>query len=178
MELWDLYDRNRVKTGKSHVRGTPLPPGMYHLAITVVTFHPDGKVLLTRRSPEKKAYPGWWENTGGSALQGETSLQAACRELQEETGISAKPEEMTLLIRETRREDTHFDIYAVTKDISLDEVCLQPGETDSVRWMELEDWLTAIKEKKCLSPVADPALQETLFSRLRAYAKGCREFTV
>ena len=36
MELWDLYDENRIPLGRTHPRGTPLPEGTYHLAVIVV----------------------------------------------------------------------------------------------------------------------------------------------
>ena len=76
MELWDLYDKDRRPLGRTHQRGLPVPPGAYHLAVIVVILNPKGEVLLTRRAPEKDACPGWWENTGGSVLAGETSLEA------------------------------------------------------------------------------------------------------
>ena len=81
MELWDLYDKDRRPLGRTHQRGLPVPPGAYHLAVIVVILNPKGEVLLTRRAPEKDACPGWWENTGGSVLAGETSLEAITREL-------------------------------------------------------------------------------------------------
>ena len=114
MELWDLYDKDRRPLGRTHQRGLPVPPGAYHLAVIVVILNPKGEVLLTRRAPEKDACPGWWENTGGSVLAGETSLEAITRELREETGLAARPEEFTLLLREDCRTDAHFDIYALT----------------------------------------------------------------
>ncbi len=30
MELWDVYDKNRNKTGKTHVRGVPMAEGVPH----------------------------------------------------------------------------------------------------------------------------------------------------
>lgn len=43
-----------------------------------------------KRHPDKASYPNYYELTaGGSALKGETSLQAVQRELAEETGILA-----------------------------------------------------------------------------------------
>ena len=35
MELWDVYDINRNKTGKTAVRGEGLPEGGYHLVVHV-----------------------------------------------------------------------------------------------------------------------------------------------
>lgn len=49
--------------------------------------HTDGTYLLMQRD-YKKQFGGKWELTaGGSALQGESPLECAIRELREETGI-------------------------------------------------------------------------------------------
>ena len=33
MEIWDIYDCNRVKTGRTHERGKPMIAGDYHLVV-------------------------------------------------------------------------------------------------------------------------------------------------
>ena len=81
MELWDVYDEQRQPLGKTHVRGVPMAPGEYHLVVFVWVFDGRGRVLMTKRSPEKRSYPNKWEHTGGAAQAGESSLQAIQREL-------------------------------------------------------------------------------------------------
>ena len=53
MELWDVYDENRVATGKTHVRGVPLAQGEYHLVADVWLVNEDQEILLTKRHPDK-----------------------------------------------------------------------------------------------------------------------------
>ena len=111
MEYNDIYDRRRNLTGRTHLRGTPWGPGEYGLVVCVWVYDGRGKVLLTRRAPGK-SFAGTWENSGGAAQAGETSLQAIARELFEETGIRANPEEFELL--GTRRDkDAFFDFYSL-----------------------------------------------------------------
>ena len=86
-ELWDAYDREGNLLGFDLVRGEPLPEGAYHLVAEVLAVANDGRVLLTRRHPDKR-WGGLWEYTGGSVLKGETPVQGALRELREETGIA------------------------------------------------------------------------------------------
>lgn len=62
MELWDLYDRNRIPLGKNHVRGEKMKFGEYHLVVDVVSVNQDNKILITKRHPEKN-YGGLWETT-------------------------------------------------------------------------------------------------------------------
>lgn len=39
MELWDVYDKNRNKTGKTHVRGVPMAEGeRYRLLAACIVF--------------------------------------------------------------------------------------------------------------------------------------------
>ncbi|MFQ9892932.1 MAG: NUDIX domain-containing protein [Emergencia sp.] len=78
MELWDIYDKNRVKTGKTMVRGNPFLDGAYHLIVQICIFNAQGKMLIQQRSPQKKSGANLWTITaGGSAITGETSASAA-----------------------------------------------------------------------------------------------------
>ena len=96
MELNDIYDENRNLTGKLHRRGTPWKPGEYGVVVCVWVYDGRGHLLLTRRAREK-SFAGTWENSGGAVKAGETSRQAIARELYEETGIQAEPEEFELM---------------------------------------------------------------------------------
>ena len=177
MELWDLYDENRVPLGRTHPRGEPVPEGTYHLAVIVVILNPRGEVLLTRRAKEKAVCPGWWENTGGAALAGETSLQAILRELREETGLAARPEEFTLLLREDCRTDAHFDIYALSWDGDAEDIRFQPGETDAARWVPLEAWRQVAGTEGPLCPAQRQAYRQELYRRIALYQQGKRTFS-
>lgn len=148
----DIYDRNRNRTGRTHVRGTPWNKGEYGLVVCVWVYDGKGKVLLTRRAPEKSA-PGTWENSGGAAKAGEESLTAIVRELQEETGITARPEEFELLDSCTER-GTHFDHYCLHRDSSKVKVVLQPGETDGVQWATFAQVHEMIRKKQICKAIA------------------------
>jgi 8-oxo-dGTP pyrophosphatase MutT (NUDIX family) len=87
MEIWDLYDENRAPTGETHVRGEKIPEGRYHLVVHVWIRNRRGEYLVSRRSANRPTYPLLWECVGGSALAGESSLDAALRETLEEVGI-------------------------------------------------------------------------------------------
>ena len=160
-ELWDLYGVSRVPLGRTHPRGDKLNAGEYHIVVEVWTVNSGGNILLTLRSPEKDMYPNKWECTGGSALAGETSVEAAKRELFEETGITASAEELTLIGTDTE-DFVFFDIYILRRDVRLSELVMQPGETVDAKWVTMAE-IDAM--------VADNTLAEPLgvrFKRLRA----------
>ena len=70
-EVWDVYDAARRRTGAAARRGEPLPPGGYHLVVHVCLFSPDGRMLIQKRSREKRSWAGLWDlSSGGCALAG------------------------------------------------------------------------------------------------------------
>ena len=91
MEYWDIYDENRVKTGRVMAREDwhfDMQPGDYHLSvICLVEQRGTGHILITRRKEDKAWAAGWWELPGGGVQAGEEPLEAAIRETREETGI-------------------------------------------------------------------------------------------
>ena len=90
MELWDLYDKNRVKTGETAVRGgDPIPEGRYHIVVHAAVFNDRGEMLIQQRQPWKDVFPDLWDiSVGGSAVAGEDAPLACFRELEEEVGLS------------------------------------------------------------------------------------------
>ena len=57
-------------------------------AARVLLVDDDGRILLQHcHDPSTPAEGSWWNTTGGGLDEGETSAQAAVRELREETGL-------------------------------------------------------------------------------------------
>ena len=145
-EFNDIYDADRNLTGRIHRRGTPWRKGEYGLVVCVWVYDGNGKLLLTRRAPEKTA-AGTWENSGGAVKAGEDSRTAIVRELYEETGIQASPEEFELLDACTDRS-THYDHYCIHRDSTKVKVVLQPGETDGAQWVTFPQVHEMIRTKQ------------------------------
>ena len=132
MELNDVYDIHRNVTGKVHQRGTQWGEGEFGLVVCVWVYDGRGHVLLTRRA-KGKSFAGTWENSGGAVKAGETSRAAIARELFEETGIKADPEEFELLTSDKDR-NMFYDHYCLKRRVGLKDIVLLPGETDDVMW--------------------------------------------
>lgn len=142
-ELFDIYDRHRVFTGRRAQRGTPLSPGEYRIAVQVWIGNGSGQWLISRRAPGKR-FPGKWEPTGGCVLAGEDSLQAAVREAKEELGIVLKPESGVLfasfLSDVPSWENPGFlDVWMFQADIPAENLVLQPEEVSEARWAAADD---------------------------------------
>ncbi len=153
MEYNDIYDKDRRPTGRRHLRGTPWRKGEYGMVVCVWVYDGKGKLLMTRRAPQK-SFPGTWENSGGAVQAGETSRQAIARELFEETGIRAREEEFEL-IESGRDRNIHYDYYCLKRDVALDEIVLLPGETDGVRWATFQEVHRLIEEGKVCRIIAN-----------------------
>ena len=157
-EYNDVYDENRNLTGRTHLRGTPWQAGEYGLVVCVWVYDGNGKLLLTRRAPEK-SFAGTWENSGGAVKAGESSIQAIIRELREETGIAACAEEFELLCSD-RDRTAHYDFYCLKKKIPLEDIVLLPGETDDVRWATFSEVHELIREGKMCKIIAHQFLRQ------------------
>lgn len=142
MELWDAYNSNFEKIeGLTLIREEQdkIPQGVYHLVCEILVRHTDGTYLLMKRDPTKPLFPNMWEATaGGSALQGESSVEGAMRELREETGIEA--ETLEQLDWSLGKTCIHCRYLCVT-NCAKDSIKLQEGETCDYRWVSAEEVL-------------------------------------
>ena len=161
MEWNDIYDKERNLTGRTHRRGTLWKKGEYGLVVCVWVYDGRGNLLLTRRAPQK-TYAGTWENSGGAVRAGETSRQGIARELFEETGIRAEPDEFEL-IESDRDKKCHYDFYCLKRQLPVEQVVLQPGETDAVQWVTFEEVRKMIREKQICKTIAKQFLKQEAF---------------
>ncbi len=138
MELWDIYDENRVKTGRTIVRGEEMQPGDYHMVVHICIFSSDGKMLIQQRQPFKKGWSGMWDVTvGGSAVSGDTSRTAAVREVKEEIGLDIDLNGVRPVMT-VNFERGFDDYYIIEKDVDITVLTLQPEEVKAVKWADCE----------------------------------------
>ncbi len=136
MELWDIYDSDKKRTGRTMKKNDwHLKDGEYHLTVLGVVAHKDGRFLITRRVMTKAWAPGWWEVSGGAAQAGEASEAAVLREIREETGLDVSGWDGGYLFSYRRDNpgegDNYFvDIYRFVADFDEKDIRLQKEETD------------------------------------------------
>jgi len=136
-EWWDVVDAEGAPTGDTFRRGTACwPSGRFHLIVAVCVKNADGAVLLTQRSAGKE-FPFGWEFPGGSALAGESSRNAASRELREETGLGVPPSALTLVDRFVEASAL-LDFYIASEPVGAD-VRLQQSEVLAAEWVTPEE---------------------------------------
>ncbi len=162
MELWDGYDGQWNQTGVDLVRGQIIPEGLYHAVAEVAVRHTDGTFLVTRRCEEIPHAPGLWQTgAGGSVCKGETFLQGALRELQEETGIKADVLAPLYRVCSEQKHALYAGFLCVTA-LPKDDVRLQAGETAEYRWLSRRELMELVASNRFV-----PGLRERILPSLK-----------
>jgi len=144
MELFDLYDKNRILLNRTLERGKPMPEGCFHIVVHACIFNSNGEMLIQQRQPFKTGWPGKWDlSCGGCAKTGEDSQAAMERELREELGLDVSLKGAMPVMTVNFREGFD-DIYVLQKDIVIEDLNLQYEEVKAVRWAALEQVLSMI----------------------------------
>ncbi len=99
------------------------------------------QVLLAKRS--KGGYIGRWGFPGGHVERGETVIEAAMRELTEETGVTAEPVGILTTFDEIGRDTSgtvtwHYVLIAVLADWRGGEA-VAADDAAGVQWVNLAD---------------------------------------
>lgn len=162
MEIFDLYDENRIKTGETMVRGTAVPENRYRFVVHIIVFNSEGKMLIQQRASDRGSHPNKWDfSVGGSVVAGETSSQGATRELHEELGIDLNLEgkQANFTINFEKGFD---DYYIIDYDIDAKDVVFQKEEVQAVKWADKDEIISLIRNGKFIE--FRESLVELLFS--------------
>lgn len=167
MELIDVYDIHGIKTGRVVDRDTPLGEGEYRMAVGIWVSDEEGKLLVTKRSLEKRFAPGKWENSAGHVRAGETPEAGIIRELREETGVDISPDQILYLGKAAVSWPYLGVNYGVRLKFRPQEIRLQPGETEAYRWISKEEF-QAMRDQEAFAP--------SVFEHMKGYYEAFLAF--
>lgn len=125
---------------------------LHEVAITAIIIK-DGKYLITRRSPNKKRFPGKWTVPGGKmetndylALPKDTEFywynvleRTLKREVKEEVGLEVSNVEYLTSLATVHDDGAPSLVISCIADHVSGEVKLQEGETDAFEWVSTEE---------------------------------------
>lgn len=155
-ELWDIYDKNRNKTGRVAEREVyKFKKGEYHIVVVAVIINSKNEILVAKRSATKKHEPLKWELTGGGVRAGETSLQGILRETREEIGMKFIPEE-AIFLKEIRRDKIPADfkdLWLFKSDTPINEIKFEDGEVCDAKWVTIYEFLKIKENREMISTI-------------------------
>ncbi len=154
MEYLDICDEKGQPTGEVVERSEAHRLGIRHRTAHVWVLRREGKrvqLLLQKRSAQKESFPGLYDtSSAGHIPAGEEPLDSARRELQEELGIDAAPEELCFIgilnnVYEKRfhsepfRDNEYCHVYVYTGTVESSALRVQPEEVERVDWFDVEE---------------------------------------
>ena len=161
MELLDERQPDGSLTGRVMARFFMHREGILHGTAHVWIIRPNGTngfdVLLQKRSANKDSYPGCYDvSSAGHLTAGSDYLESAVRELKEELGIEAAPDELSFVGLRSEFDKREFygrtffnrevsKVYACEKTVEESELILDPAEVESVLWMDHEECLLQMR---------------------------------
>ena len=163
MEYLDIVDENGIPTGQTMSRDVAHRDGIRHRTAHVWVVRPSGEgfdILLQKRSMEKDSFPGFYDtSSAGHIPAGDEPLPSALRELQEELGITAVPEQLQyagiFYIQYEKefhgkmfRDNEVTRVYVYTEPVETEKLVLQKSEVDEVRWFSLDQVWEEIRHSR------------------------------
>ncbi|MBQ9792216.1 MAG: NUDIX domain-containing protein [Clostridia bacterium] len=149
MEIFDLFDKNRLPLNRTMIRGTKVPENCYRMVVHCIILNKaKDKMLIQKRLEEKRPFPGLWDfSCGGSSISGEKSCEAVERELFEELGykydFSNERPAFTFNFTEGFN-----DVYILSEDVDISKLKLQETEVERVEWATKEQIFELLDTKK------------------------------
>ena len=146
----ETYTADGVPTGEVHSYDDVHRLGLWHKAVHVWLLNSQGQFLIQKRSPHVHTAPNRYECTAGGHIdQGQTSLDAAVRELTEETSIIVMPEQLEYVgtfvdsfVQDEVVVNNEFDdIYLVRMDVKLEDLVHSEHEVSSLSWHDAREYL-------------------------------------
>ena len=162
MEYFDICDDHGVPTGEIVSRERAHAEGIMHRTAHVWLVRcREGRfqVLLQRRSRRKDSFPGCLDtSSAGHIPAGCEPAESAVRELKEELGLEASPEELEYAGQFQVAYDLEFHgkpfrdreivwIYLLHRDVDAEKLQLQEEELEGAGWYDFIETC-----RKCMPP--------------------------
>lgn len=154
MELIDILDENGNKTGEVATKDEIYKKGLWHRSSHIWIENDNNELLVQKRNPNKQTFPNLWAiSVAGHVDSGETSKDAAIRELKEEVNLDVEEDELKFLFTIKRIQpykDSYIrvfdDVYLLHRNIDVNETKLQVEELTDIKYVYYEYLENIFKE--------------------------------
>lgn len=152
MEFIDVLDERRNKVGIVRNRELVYKNGDWHKTVHIWLINSKNELLIQKRAKDKQTFPNLWAiSIAGHVISGETSIEAALREIKEEIDVDVNPNDLKLIFTIKRIQEykngflhVHDDVYLFKYDLDLYNTKIQKEELTDIRFInykELEEKL-------------------------------------
>ena len=138
MELVDIYNNKHEKLGYTKGR-KELNDGEFRLSCFVWIINSNNELLVQQRLATAKKCPNMWETASGGAVEGDTPLSGAIREVEEELGIKINEENIRFIGSYARVND-FVEVFLLKDEIDVKKLKVDKEEVQNVKWMSINEF--------------------------------------
>ena len=140
IELWEVLDDEGNATGEIMEKYDQkvFDKGFYHLGTDVWIINSDFKILIQKRSKQKKLEPNVWAMTGGSVILGENPVDTIIREAKEELGININAKDLKLITK-FKTGNVWLVEYILKCDYDISKMKFKEDEVSDAKWATWEE---------------------------------------
>lgn len=155
MEFIDVLDENGKKTGIVRNRKLVYKNGDWHKTVHVWLLNSQNELLIQKRAKDKETFPNLWAiSIAGHVMSGETSKEAALREIREEIGINTLEEDLIYMFSVRRNQlykdgmlHVLDDVYLLKYDLDIQKTNIQKEELSDIKFINYKEFKQSLKEK-------------------------------
>jgi isopentenyldiphosphate isomerase len=147
LQVFDEYGAPTQALPRAIVKAEPRQH--WHGVANIWLINQRGEILVTKRSSILKSKPNLWQSyIGGHLKAGQSFLEAAIAESQEEVGLTIDPGKLFLVSKvSSPKYLCHFESYIYPFDGEITDLVFNDGEIAAARWLTLDAYLKENSEK-------------------------------
>ena len=152
MEYIDIFDENNNLIEEAKEKKQAHKDGDFHRTAHVWIINDKKELLLQKRSPTKKTHPNFWDISGAGHIRtGETVIEGAIRELEEELGVKIKESDLKFIsIVKSTKNPKNYEfqyVYLLECNNKIEEYIFEDNEVSEVKYVYFEDLEKMVENK-------------------------------
>ena len=152
MEYIDIFDENNNPIGEIKEKTKAHEEGNFHRTAHIWIMNDKKELLLQKRSATKKSHPNCWDiSAAGHIRAGETVIEGAIRELNEELGIKANESDFKFIaiVKSTKNPyNQEFGyVYLLESCNTIKDYIFEDNEVSEVKYVYFEDLEKMVADK-------------------------------